>query len=81
MGTKEEIQRVRDISILALMGQRHDRAILIKCPFHDDSTPSCWIKPNNFYRCFGCGKTGKNFIDFCLDMGYTMTQIMKEYNI
>ncbi|NJO89066.1 MAG: hypothetical protein HC831_08990 [Chloroflexia bacterium] len=31
----------------------------IRCPFHDDSTPSCKIYPETgTYHCFGCGKTG-----------------------
>lgn len=37
------------------------------------------IKPNNFYKCFGCGKYGYNFIDFCLDMGEEMRDIINEY--
>ena len=36
-----------------------DDNLMIRCPFHDDSTPSCSVsltKP--CYRCFGCGKSG-----------------------
>jgi DNA primase len=79
MGDKETLKRIREISILSQMGHRHDRTILVKCPFHDDSRPSCWIKPNNFYNCFGCGKTGRNFVDFCKDLGYSIPEIVKEY--
>lgn len=32
------------------------------CPFHNDKTPSFYIKENNlgqsFYKCFGCGEGG-----------------------
>lgn len=29
------------------------------CPFHDESTPSFVVRPqNNDFICFGCGKSG-----------------------
>lgn len=79
MGDKETLDKIRQISILNLMGFPHDRQQVIRCPFHDDRTPSLMIKPNNFYKCFGCGKYGYNFIDFCLDMGEEMRDIINEY--
>ena len=37
---------------------------MIKCPFHDDDTPSCSISlgnskvPPGYFYCFGCGTKG-----------------------
>ena len=34
----------------------------VRCPFHDDGTPSCQIY-NDHYHCFGCGARG-NHLDW-----------------
>ena len=82
MDNQETIERIRNISILQSMGERPDRAILIKCPCpdHSDSTPSFWVKPDNFFKCFGCGVYGFNFIDFCRKvLGEDYQDIIAEY--
>src|ERR1700751_5558463 len=61
--------------------QRDGKLYVGKCPFHDDSTPSMKVFPNNnsFY-CFGCHTGGdpikfieklhgKNFKDACAHLG------------
>jgi hypothetical protein len=36
------------------------KKITIKCPFHEENTPSCVIDlDRNMFHCFGCGKEGK----------------------
>lgn len=30
----------------------------IRCPFHEDTTPSCIIFPSETWHCFGCGVGG-----------------------
>lgn len=42
----------------------------MKCPFHEEETPSLSINPNkNHYHCYGCGKTGKiDEIPFVLEI-------------
>jgi len=36
-----------------------DRNKQIRCPFHEDDTPSCRIYPEtNSFHCFGCGASG-----------------------
>jgi len=36
-----------------------DRSKQIRCPFHEDDTPSCRIYPEtNSFHCFGCGASG-----------------------
>ena len=42
-------------------------SIAVKCPFHDDKTPSLNLFPNNTYYCFGCEEYGTN-IDFVMKM-------------
>ena len=44
------------------------------CPFHDETTPSFFIYPNNTYYCFGCGIHG-NAIDFVMKkFGYSFVE-------
>ena len=46
-----------DVHQLEKRGQEY----VCLCPFHDEKTPSCTIKPKAdrpFYRCFGCGAHG-----------------------
>lgn len=44
----------------------------IRCPFpdHDDSTPSCVIRPTGFH-CYGCGRKGSILDYVMLRYGYT----------
>lgn len=39
---------------------------MIKCPFHDDSTASMALYPNNGFHCFGCAAHGNNAVDFVM---------------
>jgi DNA primase len=42
----------------------------IKCPFHEDSTPSCFINSaKRLFHCFGCQKSG--------DLIYLMSHVKK----
>lgn len=34
---------------------------LVRCPFHDDSTPSMVLYPNNTFHCFGCQANGDSY--------------------
>jgi 5S rRNA maturation endonuclease (ribonuclease M5) len=39
--------------------KRSDGELMIRCPFHEDRTPSCSVSPSKrFYNCFGCPKPG-----------------------
>lgn len=52
-------KRLSILAVLQHYGIRPDRNSHIKCPFHQDDSPSCKIYPDtNTYNCFGCGKTG-----------------------
>jgi DNA primase len=77
--TEEEIQYARDVSIHSLLGVKNSgRRVSIRCPFHNERTPSCVIYPDNSYHCFGCSKHGKNAIDFIVDMGHSFNEAVKE---
>ena len=58
-----EIQEIKQrLSILAVLGKynlKPDKNSLIKCPFHEDKSPSLKIYTNtNTFNCFGCGANG-----------------------
>ena len=60
-------QRLPILKLLVHYGISPDRNNHIKCPFHDDDTPSCKIYPETgTYHCFACGKTG-DVIQFIQD--------------
>lgn len=48
------------------------------CPFHDEKTPSFTVSPDKqFYKCFGCGKSG-NAITFVMEHnGLSFMEAMK----
>lgn len=81
--TKEEIERVRNISIAAQLGIPMTRSkVSIRCPHpdHRDSSPSFLLDEDNGFKCFGkCGAHGRGFIDFCVFMGNSFEDVMKEY--
>ena len=43
----------------------------IRCPFHDDRSPSCSVFERGFY-CFGCGRKG-GLAALVIDLGYADT--------
>jgi DNA primase len=62
----EQIERLKqEVSLLRLVERqgyepkRQGKDYVIRCPFHEDDTPSLVISPaNNLYHCFGCGAAG-----------------------
>ena len=58
-----EIPEIKSHLSIATVLQHYDitpdRNKQIRCPFHEDDTPSCRIYPEtNTFHCFGCGATG-----------------------
>lgn len=77
--SKEEIQKLRDISIIVLLGLKDTgRRHFIKCPFHADTSPSLMIYPNNSYKCFGCSRQGRGAISFLMESGANFQDVIKE---
>ena len=54
-------ERLKRIPLPALIGEPLIDG-KVRCPFHDDSTPSCQIYDDH-YHCFGCGARG-NHLDW-----------------
>lgn len=80
--TEEYIQQLRDISIHKILNLNNTgRTIMIRCPFHDDRSPSCAINSNNSFKCFGCGESGLGAIDFCMSMGLSFKESLEELKI
>lgn len=70
---KETIEQVlASTDIVDLIGsyiplKRAGTGYKANCPFHHEKTPSFNVSPHNqFYHCFGCGKSG-NAIGFVMD--------------
>jgi DNA primase len=56
---KQEVSLVRLVESQGYKPKRQGRDYVIRCPFHEDNTPSLVISPaNNLYHCFGCGAAG-----------------------
>ncbi|MFV0477648.1 MAG: CHC2 zinc finger domain-containing protein [Parahaliea sp.] len=70
---EETINRIKqDISLLRLVESqgyqvtRQGKDSVVRCPFHEDKTPSCVISPKtNLFNCFGCG-AGGSVIDWVM---------------
>lgn len=64
--TNEQIQKMRDVRIHSLINvPDNGRRQVISCPHGNrDSSPSCWIYPDNGFKCHSCGAYGNNAVDF-----------------
>lgn len=75
----DELELIRAIPITRILSMPElGRRRMIKCPFHSDRTASMALYPNGGYHCFGCGKHGRNAIDFVVALGYTFPDALKE---
>jgi DNA primase (bacterial type) len=79
--TKEELQMFRDIEIAEILKVPRGRRVMLRCPFHNERTPSFLLDERNGYYCFGCGKKGSGALDFCRDMGYTFRESLEQLAI
>lgn len=76
---EQEIEVARQVSIYDILGLKSKhRRTSVKCVFHTDNTPSLAIYPTGGYHCFGCGKHGKNAIDFCMDLGLSFKEAVSQ---
>jgi DNA primase len=46
---------------------RNSGAIVALCVFHQEKTASLWLRPNNLYKCYGCGAQGE-ILDFLIEL-------------
>ena len=66
--TDIDIARAKEFPLTSLV--KVNQAGFIKCPFHNEKTPSCKIFKDNRFHCFGCQADG-DVVDY----------VMKENNI
>jgi len=65
--TDDELQLIREVSIHRILSvSNQGRKIPLRCPFHNERTPSFYLYPDNSYHCYGCGAHGNNALDFAL---------------
>jgi DNA primase len=77
--TKEDIEKVRLVRILKVLGMPESgRRTSVRCPFHNEKTPSLVIYPDNSFHCYGCGAHGKGAIDFVMKLGCTFKDAVEE---
>lgn len=76
---KPNLDKLRKIKLHRVLGIRDTgRRVNVRCPLHNDRTPSLSIYPDGSYYCFGCGQHGTNPIDFLQQLGATMPEIVEE---
>lgn len=75
--TKEEIEILNNVSIHGLLGLSKRRQF-VRCPFHNERTPSCMIYDNNSFKCYGCGEHGKGAISFLTKCGMSFVDACLE---
>ena len=77
--TPEQIEMARGYPIHRLLGvQNQGRRISMRCPFHNEKTPSFCLYADGSYHCFGCGVSGQNAIDFIIQLGGTFNDAINE---
>ena len=59
--------------------RQRGRTLVALCPFHPESTPSFTVdRDRQFYRCYGCGKTGDVFTWLEERDGLTFREAMEQ---
>lgn len=77
----EARDQIKDIPIEQIIGRyiKLDSKFKAICPFHDEKTPSFSLNRNkNFFKCFGCGKTGDAIEFVMLHKGLTYKEAIFE---
>lgn len=63
---KQEVSLLRLVESQGYQVTRQGKDSVVRCPFHEEQTPSCIISPKtNLYHCFGCG-AGGSVIDWVM---------------
>jgi DNA primase len=74
-----ELEKIREVPITSLLGmEKAYRRISIRCPFHNEKSPSLVIYPDNSFHCFGCRAHGHNALDFAMKLGYSFVEAVNE---
>lgn len=73
----QELNNLREYPTYRLLGLSNRRQF-IKCPFHNERTPSCMIYPDGGFHCYSCGAHGKNALDFLIKGGMSFVDACLE---
>lgn len=71
------INKAKERTIHELLGLPRGKRVSIRCPFHNERTPSCVLYPDGSYYCFGCSVHGGDSIDFLTGLGATWSEAIK----
>lgn len=69
---KQTLESVRSVTVHKILGlENNGRRISIRCPIHNERSPSFVIYPTGDFYCYGCAKSGQNALDLLILMGST----------
>lgn len=77
--TNEEIAVIRSVRIHRILNVKDAGGrVSLRCPVHNEHSPSFVLYPDNSFHCFGCGVNGQGAIDFCIALGYKFIDAVEE---
>lgn len=77
--TNNELAKIRKIKITTVLGIADTgRRISIRCPVHNEKSPSMVIYPDGSYYCYGCRANGQNAIDLLMALGASFNEAVEE---
>lgn len=77
--TDEELRVIREIRIHQILNLPDTgRRVSMRCPFHNERSPSFVLYPDNSFHCYGCGANGNGAIDFCMKLQYSFVDAVLE---
>jgi hypothetical protein len=83
---KEKIPTIQAVKIYGLNLKQQSGRWWANCPFHQDKHPSFVIFPDGGWRCFGCGISGGDSIDFVsklfnISQGEALKKLARDFRI
>ncbi len=83
---KEQVPTIQAAKIYGLNPKQKSGRWWANCPFHQDKHPSFVIFPDGGWRCFGCGISGGDSIDFVsklfnISQGDALKKLAKDFGI
>ena len=80
MTSNQELDVLRKIPITQILGIKNQGAKIIKirCPIHNEKTPSMTLYQDGSWKCYGCNANGQNAIDFLMSLGASFSEAVDE---
>lgn len=77
--SKEEISIIRSVRIHSILRvSDNGRRVSMPCPIHNGTNNNFNLYSDNSFHCFKCGANGFGAIDFCMQLGYSFEDSIKE---